>query len=243
MNVVAYAKYDAWGKFKGIPKQFAIRKYCEVVYHFANGGKSAYSDEKEGDNADIVYDESSESVIDEDGCPINEDDDMGGIMTGGMGLKPSTMAAVNAHANQQKEETDIITPEMYLRYSAMDNNVAGLEEALKNDECNINGADEQGQTALHFAADKGSVDCIKLLIEAGANINAIDCDGIGILQTALCADLDFKVVRILLEAGADPDACDTDGDSPRMWVEEQFFHMEEEGVENMNELFASFPQR
>jgi acyl-CoA-binding protein len=26
LNVVAFAKYDAWGKFKGLPKQFAMRK-------------------------------------------------------------------------------------------------------------------------------------------------------------------------------------------------------------------------
>lgn len=31
LNVVAYAKYDAWGKFKGLPKQFAMRKVIHVV--------------------------------------------------------------------------------------------------------------------------------------------------------------------------------------------------------------------
>lgn len=100
----------------------------------------------------------------------------------------------------------------------------------------MNDGDESGQTALHFAADRGSIDCLKLLVEAGANVNATDCDGIGVLQTALSAGLNVESVGILLEAGADPDACDADGDSPRMWVAE-------EGGKDVVELFALFPTR
>ena len=65
-------------------------------------------------------------------------------------------------------------------------------------------------------------------------MNAVDCDSISVLQTALIAGLDVESLRILLEAGADPDHCDDDGESPRMWVAE-------EGDDDVVELFALFP--
>ena len=74
------------------------------------------------------------------------------------------------------------------------------------------------------------------MVEKGANINAKDSDGIGILQTALSAELDVELVRLLLEAGANPDAQDIDGDSPRMWVEES-------GDKALMDLFEAIPER
>lgn len=244
LNVVAYAKYDSWGKFKGLPKKFAIKKYCEVVYHFSTGGGSSYSDGKGDDNADVAYDDDKQGDLDEDGCPINENGDdlinengdgLGGMMTG-MGIRPSTMSGtLDTKSQNETESTTKSMPAVRLRDAAISNDVAALEEVIGgvND---IDDADESGQTALHFAADRGSIDCLKLLVQTGANVNAVDCDGIGVLQTALSAGLNVESVRILLEAGADPDACDDDGDSPRMWVSE-------ERDNDMADLFALFPTR
>ncbi|KAL7540497.1 hypothetical protein ACHAXR_010167 [Thalassiosira sp. AJA248-18] len=230
LNVVAYAKWDAWGKFIGLPKQFAMQKYCEVVYHFSTGGSSSFSEGKGDDDADIVYDDDKQVEVDEDGCPVNGGDAEG--MISGMGIRPSTLSG-DPDAKSQNETKS--TPEVRLRNAAIANDVAVLEEII-GDVCDIDDADEEGQTALHFAADRGSKDCLKLLVETGANVNAFDCDGIGVLQTALSAGLDIDSVRILLEAGADPEARDCDGDSPRMWVSE-------EGGDDLVELFAAFPAR
>ncbi len=41
----------------------------------------------------------------------------------------------------------------------------------------MNGRDDSGCTALHFAADRGNVDVARLLIQAGADVNAQDADG------------------------------------------------------------------
>lgn len=41
----------------------------------------------------------------------------------------------------------------------------------------IDKRDDSGCTALHFAADRGSMEAARLLISAGADINAQDADG------------------------------------------------------------------
>jgi acyl-CoA-binding protein len=46
LNVVGRSKYNASKKFTGVPKHFAMQKYCDVVYHFVNGGASSFDDGK-----------------------------------------------------------------------------------------------------------------------------------------------------------------------------------------------------
>jgi hypothetical protein len=223
MNIVATEKYKAWGKFSGIPKQFAMMKYCQVVNHFANGGKSAYS---EGEDSDMVYEE-HESEVDEDGCPVNDggDDSMNCL-----GIRQSTMLGVEPDVGVDHDTT----PESRLRHASMHSDTFALQQAI-DDGADVNGADESGQTALHFAADRGNIDCIRILIESGADVNAVDCDGIGVLQTAVMGG-NIDAVKLLLENGADPDAEDTDGETPRTWVAD-------DGNVEMVNLFSLYPKR
>ena len=51
--------------------------------------------------------------------------------------------------------------------------VDNLRELIEAGE-DKNAKDEEGRTALHFAAGYGEDDCVKLLLEKGADINACD---------------------------------------------------------------------
>ena len=68
-------------------------------------------------------------------------------------------------------------------------------------------------TALILAAQKGHTDCVRLLVEAGAEKQAKDKqDGLTALHCAVQMDKP-DCVRVLLEAGADKNAkCKVRGD-------------------------------
>jgi ankyrin repeat protein len=64
-----------------------------------------------------------------------------------------------------------------------------------------NMADTQGETPLMYAAEAGSVDAIKLLVAAGADVNQQSASGATALMLAAT---DLAKTRALLDAGADP---------------------------------------
>ena len=70
-----------------------------------------------------------------------------------------------------------------------------------------------GQTALFNAVMADSLDCVRMLIEAGADVNATDCDG----WTCLFHLRSAEVARFLLEQGASPAIADQCGGLPEDW--------------------------
>jgi ankyrin repeat protein len=60
-----------------------------------------------------------------------------------------------------------------------------------------------GDTALMWAAAAGHVDVVRLLIEAGADVRAVDDEGVTALHLAR-ANGHTEVAAALLAAGADP---------------------------------------
>ena len=61
--------------------------------------------------------------------------------------------------------------------AASQNSVSELQDLLDKKPWYINKPSSSGETALHKAAAKGSLDCVKLLIQRGANVNLVDKQG------------------------------------------------------------------
>lgn len=70
-----------------------------------------------------------------------------------------------------------------------------------------------GETALFGAVRKDSEKCVALLLAAGANVNAQDCDG----WTCLWNVESVGMARLLLDHGADPSIVDQCGGVPESW--------------------------
>jgi ankyrin repeat protein len=74
--------------------------------------------------------------------------------------------------------------------------------ALLNSGADVNAAQVDGTTALHWAAYNGDAELVGALIKAGAKISATNLYGASPLTEA-CTRGDAPVVKLLLEAGAD----------------------------------------
>ncbi|GLT98480.1 hypothetical protein SLE2022_159840 [Rubroshorea leprosula] len=81
-----------------------------------------------------------------------------------------------------------------------------LHQLLKRG-LDCNESDNNGRTALHIAASKGSVNCVVLLLDYGADPNCKDSDGNVPLWEAMVGG-HKKVVKMLIENGADINAGD-----------------------------------
>jgi hypothetical protein len=74
-------------------------------------------------------------------------------------------------------------------------------------------------TALHYAAVNGHHEIVKLLLDAGATIDARDVRGMTPLMFAVATDRpQSRVVRLLVDRGADSAALSKDGESARDWA-------------------------
>lgn len=74
---------------------------------------------------------------------------------------------------------------------------------------------EAGESALHIAVDHGSLEAVRALLAAGANVNAVEPDDActPLVYTAFVGDGGTAVAlaKALLEAGADAGARCADG--------------------------------
>lgn len=68
----------------------------------------------------------------------------------------------------------------------------------------VNGKDRYGNTPLHYAARAKNVEAMKALLDAGANIDAVNRDGVTPLRQLLLRKPDnLEAVELLLAHGAD----------------------------------------
>merc|ERR1712217_299061 len=85
---------------------------------------------------------------------------------------------------------------------------ANVEQYIK--QLGVNVTDQNGRTAMHWAADYGHPEIINLLAKKGGNVNAKDKFGITPLMAAVF-DGRESAVKALLANGADKSIKDSDG--------------------------------
>jgi ankyrin repeat protein len=87
--------------------------------------------------------------------------------------------------------------------------------ALLQQGANVNAAEADGTTALHWASYRDDFESAELLVRAGARVNAANDLGATPLWTA-SQNGNEAMVRLLLAAGADPNAALLAGETPVM---------------------------
>jgi ankyrin repeat protein len=87
--------------------------------------------------------------------------------------------------------------------------------ALINQRADVNAADVEGMTALHWAAHWNDLDTVRLLLKAGARAKVANRYGVTPLHEA-CTVGNVAMIEALLDAGADANAAYGEGETPLM---------------------------
>jgi ankyrin repeat protein len=87
--------------------------------------------------------------------------------------------------------------------------------SLLKQRVDVNAADAEGMTALHWAAHWDDLETARLLLGAGANAKVSNRYGVTPLHEA-CTVSDVAMIEAFLKSGADPNASYGDGETPLM---------------------------
>jgi hypothetical protein len=97
------------------------------------------------------------------------------------------------------------------------NAVSGSGQGASVPRADVNAKDQNGQTALTYAAVQGDADSVKALVAAGADLNAQDNSGqTALMNAAMGGHLDC--VKALIAAGADVAMCNKVGGQTALMV-------------------------
>src|SRR5207247_13852 len=99
--------------------------------------------------------------------------------------------------------------------TALKNRDTAAARVLLKQRVDVNAADAEGMTALHWAAHWGDLDTVKLLLAAGADAKAANRYGVAPLHEAATIG-NADIVEALLKAGANPNAAYGSGETPAM---------------------------
>lgn len=87
--------------------------------------------------------------------------------------------------------------------------VAKVHDILKKDAAKANLTDEEGMTPLHWCADRGQLEILRMLLRYNADVNAQDSDGQTALHYAASCERE-DIIKLLLKSGINTDIQDND---------------------------------
>lgn len=123
---------------------------------------------------------------------------IGGLVLLGVGAGALTVAAERAALADAAEQRDMTSV-----------------RKLVGTGVDVNAAQVDGTTALHWAAYHDDAETVALLVRAGANVNAVNRYGMPPVAQA-CTNGNAAIVKLLLDAGADANATLKGGESVLM---------------------------
>ncbi|KAM9324752.1 acyl-CoA-binding domain-containing protein 6 [Gastrophryne carolinensis] len=94
-----------------------------------------------------------------------------------------------------------------------ENDISRITQALATGAIDVNVADEEGRSLLHWACDRGRTELVSLLLFHNAHINMQDAEGQTPLHYAAACEFP-DIVDLLLDHSADPSLVDNDGFQP-----------------------------
>ena len=104
-----------------------------------------------------------------------------------------------------------------LHYAAKNDDVTGVQDRLTAG-VDVNLTEQRSQyTPLHFAVQDGAVDAARVLLEHGADVQAVYAPGATPLHLAVIRwrkSPDGAMIKLLLQHGADKTAVETNGHTP-----------------------------
>jgi ankyrin repeat protein len=113
-------------------------------------------------------------------------------------------------------------------WAGTDGDTASLADAIKSGDrvtalallkkhADVNAAEADGTTAIHWAVRQDDADLVDRLIKAGADVKASNRYGVTPLYLA-CVNASAPMIAKLLAAGADPNSATTEGETALMTV-------------------------
>nr|CTP80911.1 BMA-ACBP-5 [Brugia malayi] len=126
------------------------------------------------------------------------------------GVRPSTMV----DAESTETESSGMSLEQIEWFAALDEgNVKKLKDLLVSNLALLEERNENQLTALHWASDRGKLELVEFLVDAGADVNIQDYGGQTPLHYAVSCS-HRSVTDFLLKNGADPAVADFEGNCP-----------------------------
>jgi ankyrin repeat protein len=137
---------------------------------------------------------------------------LGAVATLGMPATPATLAAISTMAVPAVLHASGTSP---VADAAMQGDKEGVRLLLKQ-AADVDAAQGDGMTALHWAAMRGDADMAQMLMYAGANIKATTRIGAYTPLFLASQNGHAAVIEALLRAGGDPKGADAAGTTPLM---------------------------